>query len=139
MSTTIKFLSPLIRNHGLRKSKYLDSYRSSTSTMSSCSKEFCSSSSNKSNTCHQKRTMATDVRRCLNIEDLNPNIIVMEYAVRGPLVIRAAELEKELEKVRFKNRFGFFLFNYRITLLLVSITCFLLLLFIFKVLTNFLD
>ena len=43
-----------------------------------------------------QRTMAT---RCLNMDDMNPNIKVMEYAVRGPLVIRAAELEKELEKV----------------------------------------
>ncbi|XP_066998104.1 alanine aminotransferase 1 [Anabrus simplex] len=32
------------------------------------------------------------------LENLNPNIKVMEYAVRGPLVIRASEIEKELEK-----------------------------------------
>jgi len=30
---------------------------------------------------------------------MNPSIKAMEYAVRGPLVIRATELEKELEKV----------------------------------------
>lgn len=52
----------------------------------------------------QHRAMATEAKRCLNIEDLNPNIKVMEYAVRGPLVIRAAELEKELEKVLKNNR-----------------------------------
>ncbi|XP_030766053.1 alanine aminotransferase 1 [Sitophilus oryzae] len=35
---------------------------------------------------------------CLSMETLNPNIIALEYAVRGPLVIRAGEIEKELEK-----------------------------------------
>lgn len=38
--------------------------------------------------------------KCLNLEDINPNVKVMEYAVRGPLVIRGSEIEKELEKVR---------------------------------------
>lgn len=37
--------------------------------------------------------------KCLNVENINPNFVVMEYAVRGPLVIRAGEIEKELEKV----------------------------------------
>ncbi|CAG4946235.1 unnamed protein product [Parnassius apollo] len=32
------------------------------------------------------------------MENINPNIVKLEYAVRGPLVIRAAEIEKELEK-----------------------------------------
>lgn len=44
------------------------------------------------------RTMATQ-RKTLTLETLNPNIKTLEYAVRGPLVTRAAELEKELEKV----------------------------------------
>lgn len=35
----------------------------------------------------------------LNLDNLNPCIKVMEYAVRGPLVARAGEIEKELEKV----------------------------------------
>lgn len=34
------------------------------------------------------------------MESLNPNIRVMEYAVRGPIVARAAEIEKELKQVR---------------------------------------
>lgn len=47
------------------------------------------------------RTMATaSSEKILTIENLNPCIKVMEYAVRGPLVIRATEIEKELEKVR---------------------------------------
>ena len=39
----------------------------------------------------------------LTLDNMNPAIIKMEYAVRGPLVIRATEIEKELEKVREKN------------------------------------
>ncbi|CAH1968291.1 unnamed protein product [Acanthoscelides obtectus] len=34
----------------------------------------------------------------LTLDNLNPNVKVLEYAVRGPLVIRAGEIEKELEK-----------------------------------------
>lgn len=41
------------------------------------------------------RTMAS---KSLTIENINPNILKLEYAVRGPLVIRAAEIEKELQK-----------------------------------------
>ncbi|XP_045450985.1 alanine aminotransferase 1 [Melitaea cinxia] len=41
------------------------------------------------------RTMAS---KAITIENMNPNILKLEYAVRGPLVIRAAEIEKELEK-----------------------------------------
>lgn len=40
--------------------------------------------------------------KAITIENINPNILKLEYAVRGPLVIRAAEIEKELEKVRLK-------------------------------------
>ncbi|XP_026837662.1 alanine aminotransferase 1 isoform X1 [Drosophila erecta] len=36
--------------------------------------------------------------KALTLENINPNFIAMEYAVRGPLVIRAGEIEKELEK-----------------------------------------
>lgn len=50
------------------------------------------------------RTMATQTT--LTLDNMNPNIKVMEYAVRGPLVIRAGEIEKELEKV--KTPFLFF-------------------------------
>lgn len=37
--------------------------------------------------------------KCVNLDNLNPCIKEMEYAVRGPLVIRATEIEKELEQV----------------------------------------
>lgn len=46
------------------------------------------------------RTMASQAQPTLTLANLNPNVKVMEYAVRGPLVIRAGEIEKELEKVK---------------------------------------
>ncbi|XP_021189399.3 alanine aminotransferase 1 [Helicoverpa armigera] len=44
------------------------------------------------------RTMASTQNKTLTLETLNPNIKKLEYAVRGPLVARAGEIEKELEK-----------------------------------------
>nr|CAD2178080.1 unnamed protein product [Meloidogyne enterolobii] len=49
-----------------------------------------------------KRNMSTtspnlSSNRVLTVDTINPNVITMEYAVRGPIVIRAVELEKELE------------------------------------------
>ena len=35
----------------------------------------------------------------LNIESMNPRVKQVEYAVRGPIVIKAAALEKELKEV----------------------------------------
>jgi hypothetical protein len=43
--------------------------------------------------------MASDCK-CLTVSNMNPCIINMEYAVRGPLVIRATEIEKELQQVK---------------------------------------
>ena len=34
-----------------------------------------------------------------SLDDVNKNVIKLEYAVRGPLVIRAGEIAKELAKV----------------------------------------
>ena len=47
----------------------------------------------------QTRTMAT-----LKIDNMNPAVKKMEYAVRGPLVIRANEIEKEIEQVFTRER-----------------------------------
>ncbi|KAF7266018.1 hypothetical protein GWI33_020618 [Rhynchophorus ferrugineus] len=44
-----------------------------------------------------RRTMSS-YQPCLSMDTLNPHIKVLEYAVRGPLVIRAGEIEKDLEK-----------------------------------------
>lgn len=48
---------------------------------------------------YQNRTMATKSNRTLTLDSMNPNVIKMEYAVRGPLVIRAGEIEKEIKQV----------------------------------------
>ena len=47
--------------------------------------------------------MSTSGKRAttLTLDNMNPAIKKMEYAVRGPLVIRATEIEKELEKVSY--------------------------------------
>lgn len=49
------------------------------------------------------RTVATTTtnmdNRVLTLENMNPNIKKLEYAVRGPLVIRATAIEKELQAV----------------------------------------
>ncbi|XP_044252943.1 alanine aminotransferase 1 [Tribolium madens] len=53
------------------------------------------SGSSRGSRCTLVRTMSS---ANLTLDNLNPQIKVMEYAVRGPLVIRAGEIEKELEK-----------------------------------------
>ena len=47
--------------------------------------------------------MATSakLKKLVTVENMNPNIIKMEYAVRGPLVTRALEIEKEIKQVSF--------------------------------------
>lgn len=49
-----------------------------------------------------QRRLSTEMhcKKCLTMDNMNPNIKVMEYAVRGPLVIRAAEIERELKEVQ---------------------------------------
>lgn len=37
--------------------------------------------------------------KVLTVENMNPHVKNMEYAVRGPIVIRAGEIEQELRKV----------------------------------------
>lgn len=51
---------------------------------------------------HQQIRPMASANRILTLENLNPNVIAMEYAVRGPLVIRALAIEKELDKVIFQ-------------------------------------
>lgn len=43
--------------------------------------------------------------RVITLENMNPHVKKMEYAVRGPLVIRATALEKELEAVSVATLF----------------------------------
>lgn len=42
-------------------------------------------------------TSANRMQKTLTLDTINPNVKKMQYAVRGPLVIRANEIEKELE------------------------------------------
>lgn len=46
-------------------------------------------------------------KKVLTIDNVNPNLKRMEYAVRGPLLIRALEIEKEIEKVRLLNHLSY--------------------------------
>ena len=39
--------------------------------------------------------------RVLNVDTMNPNVKRIEYAVRGPVVQRAVQIEKELKEVHF--------------------------------------
>ena len=43
--------------------------------------------------------VSVDAVRVLSVDNINPNVKNMEYAVRGPLLIRADEIEKELANV----------------------------------------
>lgn len=47
----------------------------------------------------QLKTSDNMSNKCLQLDNINPNFITMEYAVRGPLVIRAGEIENELKQV----------------------------------------
>merc|ERR1712227_1128239 len=50
----------------------------------------------------QEKTMSTmpaeNTKPTITLENMNPCVKQMEYAVRGPLVIRATEIEKEIQK-----------------------------------------
>ncbi|RWS09561.1 alanine aminotransferase 2-like protein [Dinothrombium tinctorium] len=46
---------------------------------------------------HTTRTMGAEEQPLVTLSNINPNVKRMEYAVRGPLVIRAGQLEKELQ------------------------------------------
>ena len=61
-----------------------------------------SSRSKRPITAAQSANMATQ-SRVITVENINPQVKTMEYAVRGPLVIRAVELEKELKHVRLSS------------------------------------
>lgn len=39
-------------------------------------------------------------RKVLTMDTMNPNVKKVEYAVRGPIVQRAAQIEMELQQVR---------------------------------------
>lgn len=54
--------------------------------------------------------------KVLTMDSINANYVAMEYAVRGPIVIRAGEIEKELLKVSALRPFQFTGMLYEFTL-----------------------
>lgn len=52
---------------------------------------------------HHSQKDGGSSKKTLTLDTMNPHIKVMEYAVRGPLVIRAGEIEAMLKKVRKYN------------------------------------
>ena len=42
--------------------------------------------------------MAVAVQKNLTLENMNARLKAMEYAVKGPVVARAAEIEKEIQQ-----------------------------------------
>ena len=48
--------------------------------------------------------MVHDNETQVTLDNMNPCVKKMEYAVRGPLVIRASALEQELKQVWYNNR-----------------------------------
>lgn len=50
---------------------------------------------------HRNMSSNSNEKRVLNEDNVFYNLKVMEYAVRGPLLLRANEIEKELQKVLY--------------------------------------
>lgn len=48
-------------------------------------------------------TNENSAQKCLTLENLSAAVKNVQYAVRGKIVIRAGELEKELQQVKLKN------------------------------------
>lgn len=48
---------------------------------------------------NDKRTMATAAKQTLTLDSMNPNVIKMDHVVRGPLLLRAGEIEEEIKQV----------------------------------------
>ena len=71
-----------------------------SSSSSNTSGNIGSSPSPSSATMSSNAASASSGDRTLTLANMNPCVKKMEYAVRGPLVIRAVELEKELQKVK---------------------------------------
>jgi hypothetical protein len=69
-----------------------------------------------------------DEKKILTMENLNPRVIEIEYAVRGPIVIRAGEIEKEIQSVLIiivrKYYFSLFVFVSRQSIIIHSIVLF---------------
>lgn len=47
----------------------------------------------------KKKKVSMEYKKILTMENLNSRVIAVEYAVRGPIVIRATEIEDEIKSV----------------------------------------
>ena len=56
--------------------------------------------------------MAEKRKANLTVETMNPQVIEMQYAVRGPIVQKAAEIEKSLQEVRGFGILYYFLIDF---------------------------
>lgn len=88
-------LSAPFVSHSIRSTKQLSHILHRSSSQSVLN--YCLNNSINSST-STKNMSTVPQKRCLEIANINPCIKTMEYAVRGPLVIRAAAIEKELEQ-----------------------------------------
>lgn len=61
--------------------------------------EYCRALSTSAVVNSSQDKMPGQANKILQLDNINPNFITMEYAVRGPLVIRAGEIERELKQV----------------------------------------
>ena len=57
---------------------------------------------NKNNMSHQAANGVPCRGKVLTVDNMNPRVKKVEYAVRGPVVQRAVQIEKELREVRVK-------------------------------------
>lgn len=64
----------------------------------------------------QRPVAATSVvpsrSKVLTVDNMNPHVKNMEYAVRGPIVIRAGEIEQEIKSVRNQHNLLFGVSSY---------------------------
>lgn len=96
--------SPTVKNHVVRRWQSLlfhmnKKHHQAATTRNNIMDGVCSDViTANNNRCFS--SAAREQPKCLQLENINPNFITMEYAVRGPLVIRAGEIEKELKQVK---------------------------------------
>ena len=57
--------------------------------------------------CLEKTKMIKGNPKCLTMDNLNPAVKNVQYAVRGRVVIRANELEKEMKQGQVKKLHSF--------------------------------
>lgn len=60
------------------------------------------SNNNNNNMSHQAANGVACRGKVLTVDNMNPRVKKVEYAVRGPVVQRAVQIEKDLREVRVK-------------------------------------